>query len=116
MSTPPAAKPDQITLQIITGKLAAISDEMGIVLARTAMSPVIYEVLDFACGLCCKDGQLIAQSNGITLFTGTFRPQVEEIIKKFGSDLRPGDVYHHERPFSGWHAHGRCHTHKTHLL
>jgi len=86
---------------IIAGKLAAIADEMGIVLARTAMSPVIYEVLDFACGLCDKDGRLIAQSNGITLFTGTFGPQVRRIIEKFGSDLRSGDVYIMNDPYQG---------------
>jgi hypothetical protein len=36
----------------ITGKLPATVDEMAIVLARASMSPVIYEVLDFACGIC----------------------------------------------------------------
>jgi hypothetical protein len=41
----PAA--DTITLEIIRGKLLALADEMGIVLARTAMSSVIYEVLDW---------------------------------------------------------------------
>ena len=60
------------TLEIIRGKLLALADEMGIVLARTAMSPVIYEVLDFACGFCDPEGQLVAQTNGITVFTGTF--------------------------------------------
>ena len=37
----------------ITGKLPATVDEMAIVLARASMeSTVIYEVLDFACGIC----------------------------------------------------------------
>ena len=42
---------DQITLEIVRGKLLAAVDEMGIVISRTSMSPVIYEVLDFACGI-----------------------------------------------------------------
>jgi N-methylhydantoinase B len=53
-------------LEIIEGKLLAAVDEMGVVLARTSMSPVIYEVLDFACGICTAEGELIAQSNGLT--------------------------------------------------
>ena len=54
------------------GKLLATVDEMGMVLARTSMSPVIYEVLDVACGICDADGDLVARANGLTLFTGTF--------------------------------------------
>ena len=46
-----ATEIDTITLEIVRGKLLAAVDEMGIVIARTSMSPVIYEVLDFACGI-----------------------------------------------------------------
>ena len=67
---------DTVTLEIIRGKLIAIADEMGLVLARSSMSPVIYEVLDFACGICDADGQLISQTNGITVFTGIFNTQI----------------------------------------
>ena len=38
---------DQITLEIIKGKLLSTADEMAVVLARTSMLPVSYEVLDF---------------------------------------------------------------------
>ena len=37
---------DKVTLEIIWGKLQATADEMGVVLAKASMSPVIYEVLD----------------------------------------------------------------------
>ncbi len=87
--------------EIIEGKLLATVDEMAIVLARASMSPVIYEVLDFACGICDAEGQLIAQSNGLTLFTGTFSAQVRFILRKFGQDLRPGDAFITNDPFEG---------------
>ncbi len=92
---------DAVTLEIISGKLLAVADEMGIVLARTSMSPVIYEVLDFACGICDEQGPLIAQSNGITLFTGTFSSQVQFIKRKFGRSMRPGDIFMTNDPFEG---------------
>lgn len=98
---PEPEAPDPITQEIITGKLLAAVDEMGIVLARTSMSPVIYEVLDFACGLCDTGGDLIAQTNGITLFTGTFSNQVRFICQKFADDMRPGDVFVTNDPFQG---------------
>ena len=39
---------DTFTREVIRNKLLAIASEMGIVLARTSMSPIVYEVLDFA--------------------------------------------------------------------
>ena len=78
---------DPVTQEIIEGKLTATVDEMGVVMARTSMSPVIYEVLDFACGLLTHTGELVAQMNGITLFTGTFGTQVKSLIALYGEDL-----------------------------
>jgi len=92
---------DTVTLEIIRGKLLALADEMGIVLARTAMSPVIYEVLDFACGFCDAQGQLISQTNGITVFTGTFALHVDVIRRKYGDQIRPGDICLSNNPYEG---------------
>ena len=90
-----------ITLEIIRNKLLAIADEMGVVLARTSMSPVIYEVLDFACGLTDAKAQLLSQTNGITVFTGTFQGHIETVISKFGEAMQPGDIYITNDPFAG---------------
>lgn len=85
---------DPFTIEIIRDKLSAAADEMGVVLARTSMSPIVYEVLDFACGITDAQAQVIAQTNGLTLFTGTFGPQVKSIVEKFGTDgMAPGDVF-----------------------
>ena len=92
---------DPVTQEIIEGKLAATVDEMGVVMARTSMSPVIYEVLDFACGLLTRDGQLVAQMNGITLFTGTFGTQVKSLLDLYGDDLENGDILLTNDPYSG---------------
>lgn len=92
---------DPVTLEIMHGKLLATVDEMGVVMARTSMSPVIYEVLDFACGICDPHGDLIAQANGLTLFTGTFAAQVRFIISKFEDRMQPGDAFITNDPFNG---------------
>ena len=78
---------DVVSLEIIRGKLLAVADEMGLVLMRSSMSPVIYEVLDFACGFCDPDGDLVSQTNGITVFTGTFSTQINMIKRKFGDRI-----------------------------
>lgn len=104
----PASRPgplehgaDAVTHEVIVGKLLALVDEMAIVLARASMSPVVYEVLDFACGLCDRGGRLVAQTNGITIFTGTFSRQVRFIAERFGGDMAPGDTFLTNDPFEG---------------
>ena len=92
---------DPVTLEIIWGKLQAAADEMGLMLARSSMSPVIYEVLDFACGVCDDKAQLVAQTNGITVFTGTFQGHIQTVIGKFGDRIRPGDIYMVNDPYTG---------------
>lgn len=92
---------DPATLEIIHGKLIAAVDEMAIITARTSMSPVIYEVLDYACGICRRDGDLVAQANGITLFTGTFSDQVRFILRRFSDDMAPGDIFITNDPYEG---------------
>jgi N-methylhydantoinase B len=92
---------DAVTFEIIRGKLLAAADEMGVVLARTSMSPVIYEVLDFACGIVDTEAQVISQTNGITVFTGTFAGHVNNLIGRFGGAMRPGDIYMANDPYEG---------------
>ncbi|HZR93973.1 MAG TPA: hydantoinase B/oxoprolinase family protein [Gaiellaceae bacterium] len=97
-----AARFDPFTIEIVCDKLAAAADEMGLVLARTSMSPIVYEVLDFACGITDAQARVVAQTNGLTLFTGTFGPQVESIVEKVGLDgMRPGDVFATNVPYRG---------------
>jgi N-methylhydantoinase B len=100
-ATPAPSTLDSVTLEIIRGKLVAVADEMGLVLARSSMSPVIYEVLDFACGICDAEGQLISQTNGITVFTGIFATQIGSVIRKFRGNINPGDVFLMNNPFEG---------------
>ena len=81
---------DAFTQEIIRNKLLAVTSEMGTILARTSMSPIVYEVLDFACGITEAMGAVVAQDNGLCLFTGTFQPQVASILQKFPAEDRCG--------------------------
>lgn len=97
-----SARDDAFVREIVRNKLLAIASEMGAVLARTSMSPIVYEVLDFACGLCDASSRVIAQDNGLCLFTGTFKPQVESILAKWPiAQMRPGDLYMTNSPYGG---------------
>ena len=92
-------------LEIIESALIAAAKESFIVFGRTSKSPVIYEVLDYACGITDKDGNLVAQANGVTGFLGTLDMATMECIKKFGPDgFDPGDIVIINVPYtSGTH-------------
>ena len=51
---------DPFTLNVIQEALAATADEMFAVLKKTAMSPIIYEVLDVGTGVTDAQGDLVA--------------------------------------------------------
>jgi len=99
-------KLDPFTREVIRNGLVAAAEEMFYSLGRTAKSPIIYEVLDYACGITDKDGRLIAQANGVPGFLGTLTYQVQEVLQKFGvAQLSSGDVFIANVPYSGGGTH-----------
>jgi N-methylhydantoinase B len=100
-------KVDPFSQEVIKDSLLAIGDEMFYALARTSMSPIIYEVLDYASGLTDAKGQLLTQGNGVTSFIGMLSPMVQHVLKKFdnGKDLYPGDIIIINDPYVGGGSH-----------
>lgn len=97
--------PDPFTLEVIKHFLMAIGDEMFVAQQRTSMSPLIYEVLDFAAGVTDADGETITQGNGVTFFIAALSPAVQEIIAKFGTDIADGDIFITNDPYGGGGTH-----------
>ena len=60
----------EVTLEIIQSSLQAISDEMFAALRKTAMSAIIYEVLDMGTGITDEEGNLASSGAGIPAFVG----------------------------------------------
>lgn len=96
---------DFFTDEIIRNTLVALGDEMFSALKRTAMSPIIYETLDFAVGATDATGQLICQGNGGTGFLGTLDAAVGFVLQKYGDGIAPGDVFMTNDPYEGGGTH-----------
>lgn len=98
---------DPITIEIIQNSLGAIADEMFIAMARTAMSSVIYEVLDFGVAITDAVGDLASSGAGIPSFIGMLDPGVKAIIRKFApkGQIRSGDVFITNDPYNGGVSH-----------
>ncbi len=99
-------KIDPFTLEIVKDSLLAVGDEMFVALARTSMSPIIYEVLDYASGLTDAKGNLLTQGNGVTGFIGMLTFMVKETLNKYPGDLlKPGDIIIINDPYQGGGSH-----------
>ncbi len=98
---------DPITLEIIQNSLQAAADEMFAALRRTAMSAIIYEVLDMGTGITDKNGDLAGSGAGIPAFVGVLDKTVQKIIEKFDQpgDIEPGDVFITNDPYNGGVTH-----------
>jgi N-methylhydantoinase B len=93
---------DPFTIEIIRNQLIAAAEESFISLGRSSQSPIIYEVLDYACALTDHKGDLIAQANGVPGFLGTLAFAVKAVLDKYGSGkLLPGDTIITNDPYTG---------------
>ncbi len=92
---------DPITTEVIRHALNSAADQMKSTLVRTAFSPVIYEVLDFAVAIYDTQYRLLAQAPSLPLFMGTLNSCVMEAVKMVGGEsvLEPGDVLMYNWPY-----------------
>jgi N-methylhydantoinase B len=105
-TTRPETGLDPITLEIIQASLQSISDEMFAAFRKTAMSAIIYEVLDMGTGITDAEGNLASSGAGIPAFVGVLDKAVKKVIEVNGlDDVEPGDVYVTNDPFYGGVTH-----------
>jgi N-methylhydantoinase B len=89
---------DPITLQVLSGGLRAICDEMGAVLVRSAHSPNIKERRDCSTALFDAAGELVMQAEHIPVHLGSMPDAVAAVA---GEDQHPGDLWILNDPFRG---------------
>jgi N-methylhydantoinase B len=97
---------DPITLEIIQSSLEAISDEMFAAFRKTAMSAIIYEVLDMGTAITDGRGNLASSGAGIPAFVGVLDKAVQRILELHDADdICPGDIFATNDPYYGGVTH-----------
>jgi N-methylhydantoinase B len=97
---------DLITLGIIQSSLQAISDEMFAAFRKTAMSTIIYEVLDLGTAITDGEGNIASSGAGCPGFVGVLDKTVKRIIELYGrEEIRAGDIFATNDPFYGGVTH-----------
>ena len=96
-----------ITIEIIQSSLQATADEMFVAMKKTAMSSIIYEVLDMGTGITDSKGKLASSGAGIPAFIGVLDKGVQFLVNKFTSpaEIEPGDVFATNDPYHGGVTH-----------
>src|SRR5581483_127165 len=96
-----AVDADPVTTEVIRHGLNSAAEQMKRALVRTAFSPVIYEVLDFAVAIYDRQVRLLAQAPSLPLFMGTMSFCVEAAVAAVGGEeaLEPGDIVLYNYPY-----------------
>ena len=97
---------DPITTEVVRHALNSAASQMKRALMRTAFSPIIYEVLDFAVAIYNRDIRLLAQAPSLPIFMGPLNFCIEAAVANVGGEdkLDPGDVILYNWPYgSGSH-------------
>ncbi len=91
---------DAITLELFNNRFAAIAEQMGATLEKTALSTNVKERLDFSCAIFDAAAELVVNAPHIPVHLGAMSQCVKCLAEDI-PDMRPGDVFVTNDPFRG---------------
>ncbi|HEX5328520.1 MAG TPA: hydantoinase B/oxoprolinase family protein [Acetobacteraceae bacterium] len=95
-----ALKTDPARFEVVKNALIATAEEMKIVLAKTAYSPLLKVAGDYSCGIFDGAGNMVAQGPDLPIHLGSMPDAVRAVVAAF-RDPAPGDVFIHNDPYNG---------------
>ena len=93
-------KTDPARFEVVKNALYSAAEEMKIVLAKTAYSPLLKVAGDYSCGIFDVDGNMVAQGPDLPIHLGSMPDAVRAVVRAF-PDVVPGDVFIHNDPYDG---------------
>jgi N-methylhydantoinase B len=91
---------DAARFEVVKNALYSAAEEMKIVLAKTAYSPVLKASGDYSCGIFDATGNMVAQGPDLPIHLGSMPDSVRAVIEAF-PDAKPDDVFIHNDPYHG---------------
>jgi len=96
----PRLKTDPARFEVVKNALIAAAEEMKIVLAKAAYSPLLKVAGDYSCGIFDARGDMVAQGPDLPIHLGSMPDAVRAVVRAF-PDPAPGDVFIHNDPYHG---------------
>ena len=94
-------KADPAAFEIVKNSFYKIAEEMRVVLAKTAYSPILKSAGDYSCGVFDARGEMVAQGPDLPIHLGSMPDAVRAVVSAFGDDVHDGDVFIHNDPYFG---------------
>lgn len=91
---------DPARFEVVKNALASAAEEMKVVLAKTAYSPVLKASGDYSCGIFDAQGNMVAQGPDLPIHLGSMPDAVRAVANAF-PDVRADDVFMHNDPYNG---------------
>jgi N-methylhydantoinase B len=92
---------DPITFELIKNSLSSIIDEMALTMNRTAYSPLLRDLFDFATGLCDAEGNILAEGLVNPVHAGVFPKFIEALMNRWKGNIHSGDIFMANDPYEG---------------
>jgi N-methylhydantoinase B len=96
---------DPIATEILRNRLAAIAQDAGNAVERTAISPIITEAKDYAVGIFDADGNQVAGGGLHDAHWPVQRHAVLAMLQRYGDEIAAGDVFIVNDPHHGGGLH-----------
>jgi N-methylhydantoinase B len=94
-------KADPALFEIVKNSFYKIAEEMRVVLAKTAYSPILKSAGDYSCGVFDGRGFMVAQGPDLPIHLGSMPDAVRAVVAAFGADVHEADVFIHNDPYFG---------------
>ena len=91
---------DPVLREVLAQRIAAIADQMGIVLEQTAISVNVKDRRDFSCAVFACNGDLIANAPHVPVHLGAMSETIRCMLVKFPK-MFPGDCFLTNDPYEG---------------
>ena len=95
------AATDPVAFELFKNAIFSIADEMALTVFRTTYSAVLKDNMDYSTGFADADGRLAAQGLTLPGHLGSTPTALASVMRHFGDDMHPGDVYIMNDPFDG---------------
>ena len=92
---------DAITVSVLRHRFAAIVEEMGETMLRTAYSQILNSSRDFSTALADRHARLVSQAEHVPIHVGSLPWAVRAINDFFDGRIHEGDVYLLNDPYHG---------------
>lgn len=92
---------DDVTFEVMRHRLWEINNEIGVLAARMAASPAVYETGDYNTGILDRHGRGVFSGVGVIRMATALDLVVASVREVFGDDIGPGDVFLTNDPFAG---------------